>query len=421
MSFRLPIIAVALMGATLGCSSMGTRPVAQPRPQTGDQKLADNFLAHWNHNAEQIQSVVCRTVDVSGHSDGQSYTLDAMLAFQEPSNFRLTGKFLGKHEADLGSNSNEVWFWMARATPPAVYFCKRDDLANVTLPMPFHPDDLIQVLGSVPLDPKKFRFEKGFDSCVTLVSSETAPSGEPVVKRIVVDRDTGRASSFEVWNLHSDKPRILAEARILNYYDDPAGVFIPQKVKLIFPDAKTDLTIVMRSRAIEVNQIDSQWAAHLFSRGNYINSQVVDLGEEYRRRQASIQHRQDQMAQGDQPRLVNYESPGATLDRPEPVQVPATPAIPAALPASQQMPASQPVPTIAAAVPTPTIGPTEGIPQVFDGIAPGGYRPGQKIAARSDVAKPQPSPQSVIPAARSGASLTGQAEPLDPSSMIDLP
>ena len=101
MNCRLMIFAVALLGAAVGCSSMGSRPVAQPRVTTGDQKFAENFIAHWNQNAEQIQSVVCRAVDVSGHSDGQSYTLDAMLAFQEPSNFRLTGKFLGKHEADL--------------------------------------------------------------------------------------------------------------------------------------------------------------------------------------------------------------------------------------------------------------------------------------------------------------------------------
>ena len=405
MSYRLPIFAVALLGASVGCSSMGTRPVAQPRANTGDQKLADNFLAHWNHNAEQIQSVVCRTVDVSGHSDGQSYTLDAMLAFQEPSNFRLTGKFLGKHEADLGSNPNEVWFWMARATPPAVYFCKREDLANVSLPMPFHPDDLIQVLGSVPLDPKKFRFEKGFDSCVTLVSSETAPSGEPVVKRIVVDRETGRASSFEVWNLHSDKPRILAEARILNYYDDPSGAFVPQKVKLIFPDAKTDLTLVMRSRSIEINQIDSQWASHLFSRGNYINSQVVDLGEEYRKRQASIETHQKQLAAGDQPRLVNYEAPGVSLETPQPIVVPTSPEIPATSPTTDQAAA---------------IGPNDGVPHPFEGIQPGGYRPGQK--GTIPAAKPQPvtAEVPVIPVGQ-GAALTGQGDPLDPSAMIDLP
>jgi hypothetical protein len=245
-------------------------------------------LAHWNQNAKQINSVVCKAVDVTGSSEGQSYTLDAMLAFQEPNNFRLTGKFLGKHEADLGSNDQEVWFWMARAQPPAVYFCKREDLPRVSLPMPFHPDDLIQVLGSVPLDPSRFRFEKGWDQFVTLISSETAPSGDPVVKRIVVDRQTGRAARFEVWDLYSNQPRKLAEAEILRYHEDASGVFVPQKVKLRFPAAQTDLMLTMRSRQIEVNQIDDQWAASLFSRGNYVNSQVVDLGEEFRKRQAAL-------------------------------------------------------------------------------------------------------------------------------------
>ena len=263
---------------------------------------------------------------------------------------------------------------MARATPPAVYFCRREDLANVTLPMPFHPDDLIQVLGSVPLDPKKFHFEKGFDSCVTLVSSETAPSGEPVVKRIVVDRRTGRALAFEVWNLQGDKPRILAEARILNYHDDPSGAFLPQKVKLLFPDAKTDLTLVMRSRSIEINQIDSQWAASLFSRGNYINSQVVDLGAEYRKRQASLETRPSQLVSAHRPQLVNYETENVPFAVPKPIVNPSSQVVD---PPSQAQSQAQPIPT---AIPAsklnavPALGSDEGVPELFDGIKPGGYR-----------------------------------------------
>ncbi|MBY0585851.1 hypothetical protein K2X85_01680 [bacterium] len=367
--------------ALAGCTSVPFRETAQPRGSREDQEIADRFLSHWNQNAKQINSVVCRAVDVSGSSEGQSYTLDAMLAFQEPNNFRLTGKFLGKHEADLGSNNQEVWFWMARAQPPAVYFCKREDLPRVSLPMPFHPDDLIQVLGSVPLDPSRFRFEKGWDRFVTLIASETAPSGDPVVKRIVVDRETGRAARFEVWDLYSNQPRKLAEAEILRYHEDASGVFVPQKVKLRFPAAQTDLMLTMRSRSIEVNQIDDQWAANLFSRGNYVNSQVVDLGEEFRRKQASL----------DRPPLAMNRSsmlPASSSARIEPAVLP-TSDQPRGETIVRQSPTNEETSSTAVRL-DPQVQPTSasmdvrlpaemsdgtGIPKPFEGIKPGAYKP----------------------------------------------
>jgi hypothetical protein len=387
---------IASLVLAIGCASVPFREPVAPRGSRADQEIADRFLAHWNQNAKQINSVVCRAVDVSGTSEGQSYTLDAMLAFQEPNSFRLTGKFLGKHEADLGSNDQEVWFWMARAQPPAVYFCKREDLPKVSLPMPFHPDDLVQVLGSVPLDPARFRFEKGWGQFVTLISSETAPSGDPVVKRIVVDRESGRAARFEVWDLYSNQPRKLAEAEILRYHEDPTGVFVPQKVKLRFPAAQTDLTLTLRSRAIEVNQIDAQWAASLFSRGNYVNSQVVDLGEEFRRRQAALDGPPLASARAGQPAPMNASASADPSSRES-----ADPALEGAASNDSFEDAS-----VAATGPSagdePSAGsrgvrldraiqptayssidarsPAEksaaaGIPAPFDGIKPGGYRP----------------------------------------------
>jgi hypothetical protein len=355
--------------ALVGCTSVPFREPAAPRGSRADQEIADRFLAHWNQNAKQINSVVCRAVDVSGTSEGQSYTLDAMLAFQEPNSFRLTGKFLGKHEADLGSNNQEVWFWMARAQPPAVYFCKREDLPKVSLPMPFHPDDLIQVLGSVPLDPSRYRFEKGWDQFVTLIASETAPSGDPVVKRIVIDRETGRAARFEVWDLYSNQPRKLAEAEILRYHEDTTGVFVPQKVKLRFPAAQTDLMLTLRSRAIEVNQIDDEWAANLFSRGNYVNSQVVDLGEEFRKRQAAL----------DGPPLASARSASTTTESQPAVSVPAVDGDQSDSSTVRLDPEIQPTAAYSSIDARPAPTPAAGIPAPFDGIKPGSYRP--KVAA----------------------------------------
>lgn len=344
-----------LAGLSLaGCTTTPFREAAaKPRERQGDEVFADRFLAHWNHNAEAIQSVVCEKVDVEGRSEGQPYTLDARIAFQSPNNFRLMGYFLGKSEADLGSNGQEIWFWMARAQPPAVYFCKRDDLARVSLPMPFHPDDLLEVLGAVRLDPDKYRFESGWENCVTMVSPQTAPSGDPVVKRLVIDRASGRASAFQVWDVYHGKQRLLAEARILDYYDDPTGAFVPKKVKLKLPDANTDLTLTMKASAIRLNDVDRQWASTLFRRGNYVNAQVVDLGEEFRKRQAALER--PRFAEATPVRL---ESSQVVVETPRAVARP-TPA------------------DSAGAAPIPPTRPAE----LYEGIQPGGYR-GVQPAAR---------------------------------------
>lgn len=340
-----------------GCSTMSSRESAAAKPpaQRDDEAFAQRVLAHWNQNAAKLQSVVCEKVDVTGKSEGQPYTLDARIAYQAPNNFRLMGYFMGKSEADLGSNSSEVWFWVARSKPPAVYFCKREDLADVRLPMPFHPDDLIEVLGAAPLNPDEYRFEMGVERYVSMVAPQTAPNGERVLKRFVIDRHTGRPAAFQVWDVYHGASRLLAEAVITDYHVDATGVFLPRRVKLKLPDADTDLTLSMKSSAIRFNEIDREWASTLFRRGTYLNSQVVDLGEEMRSRQAAS------------------PAPGYMVAQ-LPTDVPTAPTPPSrAVVAAGSQAAEEPPPASPRAA------------ELFEGIQPGSYRPARAASLSGNI------------------------------------
>lgn len=257
-----------------GCRSMGER-LHGPPPTAKTSKNATRFFDTWNSNARQIDSMLCESVDVDGQSQGQPYSLKGKLAYQQPNRFRMLGKFAGKSEVDLGSNEKEIWFWIARAEPPAVYFCNRADLGRVRLSTPFQPDWLIEALGVTPLDANEYREGPGTAEYQTYLSDQKNPLGQPVTKRVVVDAKTNRVEAFE---LFSADRRPLARAQILEYQDDPtSGLFVPRKIQIEWPDAETRLTLTMSRRNTKLNAIDQSFAADLFRRGDYTHTQVIDM------------------------------------------------------------------------------------------------------------------------------------------------
>lgn len=270
----------SLIAATLclgGCSSFS--PFAKndtPRPPKNDG-TTDHFVRYWNANCDRIESLRCDKVDIDVNSQGQSYSLDARMAYQRDRRFRLLGTFMGKSEVDLGSSEKEIWFWIARANPPSVYFCDRADLPHVKLSMPFQPDWLVEVLGVAPVDPELYKPGHGNAGYFSLVAHEKSPAGVPITKRVIVNRQTNRISAFELFD--SDNKRLM-EAVVEEYHDDPQlGYFVPQRIRIEWPDAQTRLSIAMRPRKIEFNTITPDIASRLFRRGEYTDTEVVNLAD----------------------------------------------------------------------------------------------------------------------------------------------
>lgn len=303
---------VAAFSPLAGCSSMRDRVAASPRPKTSKGADAEQFFASWNGNVKKIDSVLCDSVDVDGSSQGQSYPLRGKLAFQQPNRFRMLGKFAGNSEVDLGSNEDTVWFWIRRAEPPAVYFCNREELKNVKMALPFQPDWIVEALGVRPLNPDEYRETPGTPDYLLLVADAKSPAGESILKRVVVDRQTGQVEAFEIY---SHERKLLAKAQVLEYSNDlPGQVYLPRKIRILWPDADTKLTISLSRRATQVNTLSQELASSLFTfrPDEYVGARPVDLARAAR--QASSSPREDGLRAQAPPAAA---SPAATLERAE--------------------------------------------------------------------------------------------------------
>lgn len=275
-SLALQLASVLLATTTMGCTLFPLTAKNETPAPVRNNGTTEHFVKYWNANSDRIESLRCDKLEIDVDSQGQSYGLSAQLGYHREHDFRLLGKFMGKSEVDLGSNNDEIWFWIARANPPSVYFCKREELSHVKLATPFQPDWLVEVLGVGRIDVEKYREGHSNDTYFTLVTEERTPAGLPVTKRLVVDRQTNRIRAFEIF----DGKKRLMEAVVEEYHDDPAiGYFVPSRLRIEWPDADTRLKIAMNPRKIEVNTITPELAASMFARGNYTNTEVVDLAQ----------------------------------------------------------------------------------------------------------------------------------------------
>lgn len=295
----------AVYGA--GCASIRGFTASNPkRLAPAKDAEIERFVQSWNANANRVDSILVNNVDISGKAEGKPIPLTAKLGFKQPNNFRMTGESLGgKSEVDLGSNPEEIWFWIARSTPPAVYFCKREDFGNVNIAMPFHPDWIMDLLGVSAIDAAKYQPGQTTPDFFTLVANETTPTGHAVIKRLIIDRETGRLSGIELFN-PQNKDRPLMMATIREYYDDTAsGLFVPSKIRMEWPDSNTKVTITLPHKEIRLNGISPEMASSIFQRhdGDYIGGvEMVDIGRAGRTVPVSAQ-RPTGTASGYDPRL----------------------------------------------------------------------------------------------------------------------
>jgi len=210
----------------LGCASardrlLGAKPTAKaPSPNV------EAVATRYNSNSGKLHSIRCDSVTIDGeakdpsnpNAKAQIYTLDAMLAFEKPSNFRMKGMFAARPEVDLGSNKDEIWCWVKRADPGAVYYCKRDDLGKMQIAIPFQPDWLAEVLGVTEINPSEYEWGGEKEDRYSLITSQMTPAGERAIKQMIFDRKKDRLAVIRLWTYHEPR-RKLAEAIVEEYYE----------------------------------------------------------------------------------------------------------------------------------------------------------------------------------------------------------
>lgn len=180
---------------------------------------------------------------------------------------------------DLGSNDEQFWLW-SQEEKQQVMTCRHDDFAmaltELNMPLPFHPDWMMEVFGVIPLDPSEFRMERPFSGSpiADLIADRYGPSGEPVQRVIRIDSCHGYVMEHQ---LRRNDGSTIARAILYNHYRDPATqLTIAKKVRIDWPDI--DGFIVLTFSDINVNPTVSDDSPK-WTMPSPPGSQVVDLGD----------------------------------------------------------------------------------------------------------------------------------------------
>jgi hypothetical protein len=275
---RLPLALCAVL-AVVCASGAGCPQVLQqytspiPRALPASPSLAQ-VVDIVNDNSSKVQSlsVPRATVTFQGLP-----SLNANIAFVRPRSFRLVAqKFLGP-EFDLGSNDELLWFWVRRAQPPALYFCRHDQYAASAARqmLPVEPEWLIEALGVVTFD-KSQPIEGPFPIGTGRVEIRTksVTSTGPISRVVVIDDSKGVVLEDHVYDAQGVR---LASAILSKHAIDQAtGAKLPRHVEIQWPPAQQ--TISLELGDVTVNQLSGN-PQELFVKPSYSGFTEIDLAQ----------------------------------------------------------------------------------------------------------------------------------------------
>jgi hypothetical protein len=277
-AFRATPWVLLLLAA--GCAGSGSKwgfVKNQDQVRTPPERPTTAQLVEYlNQNARQLQSVECMDVDLDCKVGHQPFGLQAKMACQKNRNFRLIATAVGNPQADMGSNEQEFWFWIAKNDPPYLYYCSYADLARpgMSLPFPFQPEWIMEAFGMAECDPAGNYTVNMGRGTYELVQQSVSPQGQPVQKVTVFA--AGRNAKFPVRAhlLLDAKGKEICSAQITDA-QSIGGVIVPTKVVLSWPEQRMELKMKLNGPA--VNRLDQTSASRLFTRPALQGVQTFDM------------------------------------------------------------------------------------------------------------------------------------------------
>jgi hypothetical protein len=263
----------ALSGANCPNFLRTPQPAALP-PVLPQNPTLEQVIEVVNRNNSQVQSF--STSQATLTSPGAP-SLRAVVAFQRPMSFRLHATHpLTGAELDLGSNNAEFWFWINRAEPKAVYFCRHDQFSSspARQMVPIQPDWLIDSLGVCTFDPAlphqgPYLLPGGRLEVRTI--KETADG--PITKRTILDASQGWVLGQEIYNAQSS---LLVSSEASGHRQDPrSGLWVPRTVKINCPSAQFSMQLDLGNLEVNVPPANPM---ETFTRPTFQNSPPMDIG-----------------------------------------------------------------------------------------------------------------------------------------------
>jgi hypothetical protein len=228
-----------------------------------------------NENSARLQSYYTTQATISS---AMFPSVKASIALEQPRRFRLKAEtaFTGP-EVDLGSNDERFWYWIRRAPPPAVYYCRHDQFANSPARnlIPIEPQWLIEALGVTTFDPQDQHqgpFQVGAGRLEIRSVRQTAAGTSH--KITIIDESSGWVLEQHAYDTRG---QLVASATASDHRQDPAtGVTLPRHVDLYWPAARMQLKIDIRE--LEINKLGPH-SAQLWEQPTYQGFANVDLAD----------------------------------------------------------------------------------------------------------------------------------------------
>ncbi len=253
--------------------------VQTPRP--GEAPTAAELVSQLNQNAQRVQTVDCRELDLDAKQRLQSVGLSGWMVCQKPRFFRMGANVAGNQMVDMGSNDREFWFWVSKAEPPGLYHCSYDDYAKgqARLPFPFQPEWIMEAMGiGEPRSPEHYQvFARGNN--IELVEQTQSAQGKPVRKVTVFNR--GNPPQVVGHILQDANGKEICSASIKqSQQDSKTGAILPRTLILSWPEEKMELKMTLGHLLIN-GQIEQQRFVRLFTRPTLANVPSIDLARGY--------------------------------------------------------------------------------------------------------------------------------------------
>ena len=282
MRCLLPILAFGTLLLAVGCTPPWSSVVNPPKQATymSQTPTAPQLVGQLNATSQRLRSLEFREVDIQAKQGHQSIDVLGMMMCQPPRDFRLTAKVIGQPALDIGSNSQEFWFWLSKDERPGLYFCSYADLARggVRLPFPFQPAWVMEALGMADRDPNgAYEPVKATRDTFELIERTTGPQGQPVRKVTIFSRTQSLAVLGH--RLEDTYGKEICTAQILERRaDQTAQVVVPARVQLTWPAAQ--LTMKLKLDDMRINAgIDPDRAQAAFRRPQLKNVPLYDLAQ----------------------------------------------------------------------------------------------------------------------------------------------
>lgn len=291
---RLLLTICLLPVFTVGCAFSNpwraNRPFAPYSPcALGGDATLEQVVAKINENTALMPAWTSNRCRLSPKGlSAVAGSVSASIAVAAPRNFRLRASGPGGPVVDIGSNTDEFWFWSQYDQEPGVKVCSHSDaeLATRRMPVPLQPDWVMEALGVTQLDASGLTFEPipsthsrwlGGQSRANLVSYYTASNGAVIRKVIVVDTCQGTILRHEL--KHGETT--LARAEMRDHRRCPrTGAIYPAAVDLHWPASGVALT--MQFDSVDIAPTGTNPV--IFDRPEIPNTPVIDLAAEARRR-----------------------------------------------------------------------------------------------------------------------------------------